>query len=157
MLKNLFRSTGVEEPSSTPIYSDVWKFPPLLKRKVWWLKISYLFLLLQAGVNRAKVFFQNKFPLLCLTPLLPQFLLISLSVPPSKNRQKNTKPFWPVTDHWTSERFLDRKVSCGPKWDNTYLGVGKGPLHLSYHDAWWEILNFLGQILNYQKSPWGYW
>ena len=45
MLKNLFRSTGVEEPSSTPIYSDVWKFPPL-SRKVWWLKISYLFMLL---------------------------------------------------------------------------------------------------------------
>ena len=38
-------------------------------------------------------FFKTLAPLLCLIPLLPKFLLISLSVPPSKNRQKNTKPF----------------------------------------------------------------
>ena len=49
-------------------------------------------------------------PLLCLLPILPKFLLISLSVPHSKNRQKH-KTFL------TRDRPVNfRKVALRVKW-----------------------------------------
>ena len=59
------------------------------------------------GPVSAEGFFQNIGSTALPDPPPPQIFAHFLSVPPSNNGQKNTKPFWPVTGGSTSERFRE--------------------------------------------------